>query len=138
MRIQSIASFYDASSRINSINRISRVEVENPAKINESELSQKASESSSDNHGVKQTLVSPDNSYQKQMLSDPDFAMKRMASKLVDKLPQIMEDISKLPAENTQVADAIQTKAPSKVVIGENSDVNYEGNAVKALQDISL
>lgn len=142
MRISSVASFYDASSRINNLNRISQVEAEKTQEIKQQNSPAKPEEKSLINYsGIKQTLVSADNAYQKQLLSDPDFAMKRMAGKLMDKLPQIMEDISKLPSDvNSNIAEITKPveTTPSRIVIGENSNVDYAGNTVAALQDISL
>lgn len=142
MRIQSIASFYDASSRINNINRVSRVEPEKTQEVKESNSPVKEESLQTNYSGVKQTLVSAENAYQKQMLSDPDFAMKRMAGKLMDKLPQIMEDMSKVSdsaVKNVpEISVANENVAPARIVIGENSNVDYSGNIATTLQDIKL
>lgn len=136
-------SFYNSASRVN--NRAQELSAE--LRIRNSEVSKetevKDSPSSAaiyqreDYKGPQKTEVSTDNLYQKQMISDPHFAMERLAGKLFDKLPQILGDMKNIPMDGSY-ADPVQA-APSKIVISENNADYLERQAQNAaLQDISL
>lgn len=136
MRVSGVASFYDASSRINGISRLSKVEsVKDVEKTQVSSSSLNIEESKNDYAGVKQTLVSPDNAYQKQMLEDKEFAMMRLAGKLMDKLPAILDDMKKV---SDRVPEEINKTDTTRIIINENSHVDYAGNAKQELENIPL
>lgn len=95
------------------------------------------------NRGVVQTKVSPENSFQKAMVHDKTFAYERMAAKLMDKLPRILDDMQKLTAEDnrdviTAAKRADANKGPEKVVISEASKVPGQAAPVPETEDISL
>ncbi|MCR5625770.1 MAG: hypothetical protein K6F99_00490 [Lachnospiraceae bacterium] len=124
-----MANFYNASSRVNFQN--SRVQA--PAKADEIKQAEKSSEVNGTVTGntpaaqestlehTRETRVSAEASYQKSMITDRSFAMERLASKLMDRLPRIMADIAKLdnvkqdisisnqPTEEQLPADTTQT-----------------------------
>ena len=78
------------SARVNRVEKVSPVqEVKGISSLTE----QKAEELDRGSRGVLQTKVSPDNSFQKAMVSDASFAYERMAAKLMDKLPSILRDM---------------------------------------------
>lgn len=144
MKINSnIASFYNASSRVNSSDynrRVLATEEVSP-KAQSTDTASAQSEEKRNGYqpsvGIQQTKVSSDNSYQKRMITDPRFAVERMAGKLMDKLPDILTDMKNLPDENkAAIAVPVENKS-SKVVIRENSSVNFNA-AQMQLQDISL
>lgn len=143
-------SFYNSASRINSANAEAAARVQEAKDPRESKVSEQQEQKSAaiyqreDYTGPAQTQVAPESSYQKQMLSDPHFAMERMAGKLMDKLPQIFADMSKLvsPA-STGSADVQETAA--KKIITENDPASYLERQAQnayvqeaALQDIKL
>lgn len=143
-------SFYNSASRINNANAEAAARVQEAKDPRESKVSEQQEQKSAaiyqreDYTGPAQTQVAPESSYQKQMLSDPHFAMERMAGKLMDKLPQIFADMSKLvsPA-STGSADVQETAA--KKIITENDPASYLERQAQnayvqeaALQDIKL
>ena len=147
MKIEgSIPSFYSATSRISTDQTSKTLAAEEVSKKNSSvETSESAVNSGAGyerpNSGLQQTVVSPDNSYQKTMITDTSFAMDRLAGKLMDKLPKIMEDIRKLPAEAEKPKEkdyGFAKVTVGKVVISENSNVDYQADKKQELQDISL
>ena len=142
MRINgSSASFYNASSRVNQVSQETKIQnTQAASEVNSSSQSNISSDTSNDQYqGVKQTRVSSENAYQKAMLNDPRFAMERMASKLMDKLPNILNDMKNLSdSSQTAATDNNNSSAMAgKIVINENSNVNYQNSAME-LQDISL
>lgn len=146
MKIEgSIPSFYSATSRISSEQASKTIAADEIAKQNSADASESSLNSGLDygrsNTGVKQTVVSPENSYQKTMMNDPSFAMDRLAGKLMDKLPQIMEDMRKLPSQEEKPKEmdyGFAKVTVGKVVISENSRVDYQADKKQELQDISL
>ncbi len=149
MRISSSMSGYYNLGQINHnediarVNRVERVKpVENLKGIS-SLTEQKAEEQLYGSRGVKQTLVSPENSFQKAMATDASFAYERMAGKLLDKLPNILNDIKNLPetesVEEMAVKAAEKTsKAPAKVIIGEDGRITGEKAPAPETEDFSL
>ena len=142
MRINgSSASFYNASSRVNQVSQETKIQnTQAASEVNSSSQSNISSDISNNQYqGVKQTRVSSENAYQKAMLNDPRFAMERMASKLMDKLPNILNDMKNLSdSGQTAATDNNNSSAMAgKIVINENSNVNYQNSAME-LQDISL
>lgn len=142
MRINgSSASFYNASSRVNQVSQETKIQnTQVASEVNSSSQSNISSDISNNQYqGVKQTRVSSENAYQKAMLNDPRFAMERMASKLMDKLPNILNDMKNLSdSGQTAATDNNNSSAMAgKIVINENSNVNYQNSAME-LQDISL
>lgn len=134
MRVTGVSSFYNASS----ISRLSKVESVNDKATPDSSLpssSLNVEDAKIIYSGVKQTRVSSDNSYQKQMLEDKEFAMMRMAGKLFDKLPSIMSDIANV--KDTVTESAKETNN-SRIIINENSNFNYGGNIKPELENIEL
>lgn len=128
----SMPSFYNASSKINSMENRNNVLATQVSIHNE-----ESNDSNQSYKGVRQTKVASDNSYQKLMISDKRFAAERMASKLLDKLPVILDDMKNL----SNVTYLNETSIPaesSKIVISENSKASYGGDVSKELQDISL
>ena len=132
MRIDaSLPSFYNAGSveelnRNRQVNPVERVRpVEEAKGISSLTEQQKAGAFSDENRGIIRTRVSPENSFQKAMVTDPSFAFERMAGKLMDKLPNILMDIKNLP-EDTGFAEELTTKqeAPYKVIISEDGRVH--------------
>ncbi len=147
MRINNnVASFYNAASRVNTAEQNRKIlateEITNTTTQGKEELTQANSnqEYARSSQGIVQTKVSPENSYQKQMVNDPRFAAERMASKLMDKLPMILEDMKNLPDnmnQNYAVPDFSSSPASGKIVISENSVADY-GQEQTALQNITL
>lgn len=95
------------------------------------------------NRGVVQTRVSPENSFQKTMVNDPSYAYERMAAKLMDKLPRILDDMAKLPKDDSYDVVLAAKKAdmksgPEKVVISEDGRMSGQAAAVPETEDISL
>lgn len=154
-------SFYNSSSRVNEAARLAkaqRAELNQPQKTEDaektSEIKSKAIYQREDYTGPNETLVSSDNSFQKQQLSGEEKkqtssiegtaadtsakTMERLAGKLVDKLPRIFKDIMGLSADGS--AGAEKTANDSRVIIAEEDDREYlEKQAENAqLQDISL
>ena len=133
---------YDDSTRVNRVEKVSPVqEVKGISSLTE----QKAEEIDRESRGVLQTKVSPDNSFQKAMVSDASFAYERMAAKLMDKLPNILRDMKNLPetSDFSNVSDVVKqaekiTEASKKVVIGEDGRVSGEKAAAPETEDISL
>ncbi len=140
-------SFYNSASRVNNANLEAASKVQESKEPRESKVNEQQEKPSAaiyqreDYTGPSQTQVAPESSYQKQMLSDPHFAMERMAGKLMDKLPQIFADMSKLvtPA-SSENADAQAAVSASKKVIAENDPASYlERQAQNAyVQDVAL
>ncbi len=148
MRINSsMTSFYDAG-RVNSAGHSGKTErvekirpVEETKGISSLTEQLKAEERSRENLGVVQTKVSPDNAFQKAMVTDRSFAFDRMAGKLMDKLPDILKDMARLPEENAfaGILEEKQTAAaPKKVVISEDGRVSGQPAAAPEQEDISL
>ncbi len=95
------------------------------------------------NRGVVQTRVSPENSFQKSMVNDPSFAYERMAAKLLDKLPRILDDMAKLPEDDSQDIILAAKKADAKsgqekVVISEDGRISGQSAATPETEDFSL
>lgn len=112
-----VPSFYNASSRINSIgnaDEINRVSQGNTEAAKEQERNE-ASQYIAEHGGVIQTKVSPESAYQKAMLETPRARVEDMADKLVSKMPRILEDMRKLVPDETDAA------ANEKVVVNENN-----------------
>ncbi len=145
MRINSsMPSFYDAG-RVNNAGRTPRVEridpVEEAKGISSLTEQLKSEERSRENLGVVQTKVSPENSFQKAMVTDRSFAFDRMAGKLMDKLPDILKDMADLPEENAfaGILEEKQTSAaPKKVVISEDGSVSGQAAGIPDKEDFSL
>lgn len=136
----SVSSFYDSASRVERAARAQ--EILTPKSGADPDLASRGYEQSEqrEQRGLQRTQVSPENSYQRTMLSDPGFAFDRMAGKLMDKLPQIFADMKAVPDMGTgaEVA-AVQAQAPAaKVVISEESVANQAAEKQAQLQDISL
>lgn len=150
MRVNPTMQGYYNPDRINRDDnaRVNRVERVNPVEESRgisSLTEQKADELMRGSRGVLQTKVSPDNSFQKAMVSDASFAYERMASKLMDKLPNILRDMKNLPetSEINNVSDVVEkagkiAEAPQKVIIGEDGRVSGERAAVPETENISL
>ena len=122
MKIESgMASFYNASSsRLQSVNNVSqssKVSQVSDANGVAANSSNSASQYLSSHGGVVQTRVSPENSYQKAMLSDPRANIEKMAGKLMSKLPNILKDMQNLTADNA--ANTASDNTSNKVVITE-------------------
>jgi len=138
-------SFYNSVSRtnVNQVNSASALQKASEAKEVQSQESKESTSSAiyqrEDYSGPQYTQVSPENSYQKTMLSDTKFAMERMASKLMDKLPQILKDMN---ATQNVAPESAPNAASSKVVIAENDYLSQQAKNAQqqdmALQDISL
>ena len=151
MRItSSMPSFYNAG-RVNGndenlrVNRIEKVNPVEEAKGISSLTEQRRNDSDNGSRGVVNTKVFPENSFQKAMVTDASFAYERMAGKLLDKLPNILRDIEKLPAmeeKGFDVAAAAEkiyaSENNSKVVIGEDGKITGQKASVPETEDISL
>ncbi|MBQ9549912.1 MAG: hypothetical protein IJU87_03780 [Lachnospiraceae bacterium] len=146
MRINSsVPSFYDAG-RVSDPNRnlrVNPVEKVNPVEeakgISSLTRQHEIEELQKENRGVVQTRVSPENSFQKAMVTDNSFAFERMAGKLLDKLPTILRDMQNLPAEGAfeeQLAE--KSAAPAKVVITEDGRVRGQRAEAPEQEDIKL
>ena len=123
-----------------SVDRVNKINPVEEAKRVDALRQQKAENLLSGNRGVIQTKVSPENSFQKAMVTDPGFAYERMAGKLLDKLPVILKDMQNLP-ETTDFAERVASAkeaASSKVVISENGRVNGQPAADPETENISL
>lgn len=146
-------SFYNSASRVNSAERIKEAQKaagsQNSQEVSaDSEVKSSAIYQRDDYSGPNETLVAVDSKYSKQMLNGTEAAkaknvegtiadvsdktMERLASKLVDKMPQIVKDIMNL-GDTARAAN-------QKVVISEDANKDYlERQAQNAqLQDISL
>ncbi|MCR4590717.1 MAG: hypothetical protein K5668_07850 [Lachnospiraceae bacterium] len=141
----SLPSFYNAG-RVDEINRGQRVEpvqkirpVEEAKGISSLTEQQKTLDLSRGNQGIIRTQVSPENSYQKALVTDRSFAFERMAGKLMDKLPNILKDIQNLP-EDTAFAEAVAEKkaAPSKVIISEDGRIRGQQPEPPETENITL
>ena len=92
----SMPSFYNAG-RVNGndenlrVNRIEKVNPVEEAKGISSLTEQRRTEFDNGSRGVVNTKVSPENSFQKAMVTDASFAYERMAGKLLDKLPRVWD-----------------------------------------------
>lgn len=132
MRIGSgIPGFYNAASRLNGIDaarNISRVSDLNTAS-QENREENKSQDYLSQHGGIIKTRVSPENAYQKAKLDNPREVVEDMADKLIDKLPQIMEDMKKLTVQEEAAAEN------RKVVVNER---NAAAVAEKAVSDQGL
>lgn len=138
-------SFYNSVSRsnLNQVNSASALQKSAEIKEAQGQATEESKNSAiyqrDDYTGPQYTQVSPENSYQKTMISDTKFAMERMASKLMDKLPQILKDMNN-PQSSVENVSANAT--PSKVVIAENDYLSQQARNAQqqdiALQDISL
>ena len=132
MRIGSgIPGFYNAASKINSLdasNSISRVSDSNSA-AGERKQQESASGYIADHGGVIKTRVSPENAYQKAKLDNPRETVEAMADKLMGKLPQILNDMRNLTEENEQAAES------RKIVVNER---NAQAVAQKAIENQDL
>ncbi len=95
------------------------------------------------NRGVVQTRVSPENSFQKTMVNDPSYAYERMAAKLMDKLPRILDDMAKLPKDDSYDVVLAAKKADmksgaEKVVISEDGRISGQTAAAPETENFSL
>lgn len=136
-----MASFYNASSRVHSTPEESRIlkAAEAAAPQGHSGQDTPSGDKQAQQIPAKmmQTRISPDSSYQKNMVTDPRFAMERIASKLLDKVPDILNDMRKLPEAGSD--GAVQSAEPSKIVIRENSAADYAADRQREMmQDITL
>ena len=147
MRINSsVPGYYDAG-RVNESERnlrVNRVEKVNPVEeakgISSLTKQRETGELSGENRGVVQTRVSPENSFQKAMVTDSSFAFERMAGKLLDKLPNILRDIKNLPEESAFAEQLTEKAAPSaKVVISEDGRITgKQPEGISEPENISL
>ncbi|MDD3413132.1 MAG: hypothetical protein PHY47_03940 [Lachnospiraceae bacterium] len=135
----SMPSFYNASSKINSMENRNSVlaTLQNTDLKTQVSIHNEESNRDQSYKGVRQTKVASDNAYQKLMITDPRFAAERMASKLLDKLPVILDDMKNL-SDVTYLNETSIPAENSKIVISENSKASYGGDVLKELQDISL
>ncbi len=106
----SLPNFYNATTKINEdAEKVRSQKVQQMAgstSSGSSDSSQQRQEYISDEkHKLIQTKVSPENLYQKTMLTDFSFAMERTAGKLMPHVGQILEDMKNLPNEIPQDND---------------------------------
>ncbi len=119
MRIGSgIPGFYNAASRLNGIdaaNNVSRVsDINSASQENNGEGRQDAGYIAQ-HGGIIKTRVSPENAYQKAKLDNPREIVEDMADKLMSKLPQIMDDMKRLTADDEKAVEN------QKVVVNERN-----------------
>ena len=149
MKIGNTISGYYNPDRIDpsgQAQRVERTEKINGIEGSRNVISQPAKEnpySGRENRALVRTQVSPENSFQKAMVNDPSFAIERMAAKLFDKLPKILEDMRNLPEESgIDVAAAakqadMQPKT-EKVVISEDGRIRGQVAGTPETENISL
>jgi len=136
-------SFYNSSSRVGSHNAVEQVEaaskVQNSSDDDISRQNQSESKAiyqREDYSGPKETQVSSDNNYQKQMIQSRTEFMDRLAGKLMDTLPRIFSDIADMSPEGVEVA-----AADSKVVISDSKNAQeYMDRQLQSaqMQDIAI
>ena len=138
-----MASFYNASSasRLSSVNSVNASQKVNSAQGSAGTGSgsrDSASQYLSEHGGVVQTRVSPENAYQKTMLSDPRYGIERMASKLMTKLPDILKDMQNVSDYNENADSA--ASGSSKVIITKAGSQNTSNTAAAstAMMDFAL
>ncbi len=132
-----MTSFYNAS-RINpaqDIDRASRVEKKNDVALDLQDGRSNGQYVAKDHGGVIQTRVSDANAFQKTQLDSSRERIEEMANKLFDKLPNILNDMQKLP-ENTGAED----QAARVAVTERNAAAVADRQAQQAaeLQNFSL
>lgn len=156
MKIGAIGSF-DTYSFYNSVNRISpreSIDALDSSKIQSSKVgtsdaaSSDASEKPAsaaiyqreDYAGPSEAKVSVENNYHKQNIASRADDVSKLAGKLMDYMPKIMEDIADLDAP-TAAADVQSANASGKVVISENAALenNLQNNSLNSMmENISL
>ncbi len=125
------------------ISRTERIDREEPSKVVSSLSGEELASLSGSSRGVVQTRVSPDNSFQKNVISDPSIIYERMAAKLMDKLPRILDDMQRLVPEDSRDVILAAKKADmdtssKKVVISEDGRIRGEAASAPGTEDISL
>lgn len=146
----SMSGYYNSGSvdRLNAdrqVNRIDRIDPVEEAKRVDALIAKERDEAlSKANKGVVQTRVSPDNAFQKAMVTDPSFAYERLAGKLLDKLPNILQDMKNLPEgsafDEKLAKQAVEAgeKTPSKVVISEDGRMTGQPAEPEGPENIQL
>ncbi len=96
-----IPSFYNASAKINAeADKVRAAKIQqmsgSTSSGGSSSFGQRQTYISNEKRKLIQTKVSPENAYQKTMLSDHSFAMERVANKLMPHLEKMMRDMKAL------------------------------------------
>ena len=138
IRIGSNMSSYYNASRINpaqDIDRASRVEQKDNVSLGRQEVPGGSQYVAQDHGGIIQTRVSDANAFQKTQLDGSRERIEAMADKLFDKLPNILNDMRKLP-ENAGAED----QASRVAVTERNAAAVADRQAAQAaeLQNFSL
>ncbi len=121
-----IPNFYNAAAKINAdADKVHAKKVQQMAGSassgNSDSSQQRQSYVEDQNRRIIQTKVSPENSYQKTMLSDASFAMDRMAGKLMPSIERILRDMKDL----------------SDIEIGDETEEFYKSKREASVQKFS-